>query len=135
MLLDRVGQFMLANFTNSSYRPWAEACAKMMPDERMHVGFGVKCFRRYLRGGWYQDHYSDEEMARKASHWYSMGLNFFGPPSGRTAERQKSFGLKRKSNEELRQEYKREVEALFEELSASHLLRVDMSAYPYRPLP
>ncbi len=132
LLLDRVGKFMNQNFALSSYRPWAEACKKILLDEQMHVEFGVKCFQKCLKGE-YGPPRDEAELAGKVSSWYARGLNFFGPPSKTTAERQRLFGLKRKSSDELRREYREEVETVFEEMGKRHFLRTRNDAYPYEP--
>jgi ring-1,2-phenylacetyl-CoA epoxidase subunit PaaA len=126
MFLDRAGRYMVANFGQSSYAPWARICQKIMTDEYIHEGFGYRELRRYLQNG-----YDREELARHVTHWFVLGLNFFGPPKSSKTERLRELGLKRRDNEELRQAYRAEVMKLLEALRATDLIRLRCNSFPY----
>lgn len=97
MFLDRAGSHMVGNFSNSSFKPWAEACEKIYIDEQMHKAFGFKQLKRYI-----EEHNVDEELIQKIRQWYVHALNFFGPPNIRSQELLNYYGIKRQSNEKLR---------------------------------
>ena len=75
----------------------------------------------------------DSDEARiKISNWYAKGLNFFGPPSTSRGARLSAYGLKRKDNETLRNEFRQEVEEVFAELGRPDLIQLEHNAFPYR---
>ena len=126
MFLDRAGRLMIENYCTSSYRPWARACLRILPDEAMHEAFGVSEFRALLAIG------ADRAMMReKATRWYAYSLNFFGPPSSHTYERLRDYGIKRSNNEEMRSAYRRECATVMAELGAPDLLCLTSDGYPY----
>lgn len=127
MFLDRAGKFMVKNFSESSYAPWAEACRKILKDEYLHEGFGYSELRRYLREG-----YDRQALSSRATHWYALGLNFFGPPNvSERAKKLRDYGLKRKTNQELREVYQQEVKTLMSKVNAEDLLQLNKTEFPY----
>ena len=127
MFLDRAGKCMVTNFTETAYTPWAEACKKIVVDEAMHEGFGFKEFAALVART------TDREALRKSvSHWFAQGLNFFGPPPGKTQEKLARLGIKPKDNDTLRAEFRAEVVELLESIDASDLIALENDQYPYR---
>jgi 1,2-phenylacetyl-CoA epoxidase catalytic subunit len=126
MFLDRAGRFMVTNFSKSSYGPWARVCQRMLHDENLHQGFGLSQLKKLVKN-------CDDraKLAGRVTLWYARGLNFFGPPSKHRSVGLKKFGLKRKDNEELRQEYAREVAGIMKELGAEDLINLSHDGYPY----
>jgi ring-1,2-phenylacetyl-CoA epoxidase subunit PaaA len=126
MLLDRAGRHMIENYCESSYKPWADVCHQILPDEAMHEGFGFVQFRKILA-----ETSDRDRLAAKFTRWYAYSLNFFGPPSRHKYDVLRTYGLKRQSNEELRASYQCEVEALMAGIDATDLIRLTSSVYPY----
>jgi 1,2-phenylacetyl-CoA epoxidase catalytic subunit len=126
MFLDRAGKYMVGNFTMSSFAPWAEACRKIIEDEAMHIAFGESRFRNYVRA-----HADDPALPGVVTHWFCQGLNFFGPPPSARQSQMAEWGLKRKDNDTLREEYRAEVMALLEEMGLAELIQIANNAYPY----
>lgn len=126
MFLDRAGRFMVANFTEASFKPWAEANRIILRDETGHVAFGHVEVRQWLR-----EQTDMDATAQRVSMWYARGLNFFGPPSARRAEALRAWGLKRRDNDQLRAAFKDEVEDLFAKLGSAHLLQLRRTEFPY----
>lgn len=126
MFLDRAGRYMVENFSMSSYAPWAKVCKRILKDEYFHQGFGFKQFQIRLAS-----EPDREAYRRKVTKWYAHGLNFFGPPGSSKTGLLRSLGLKRKSNEELREGYRQEVEELMASIGASDLIQLTSHAYPY----
>lgn len=125
MLMDRAGSFMVNNFSQSSFAPWAEACEKIYRDEQWHKAFGLKEFKSYLTL-----HASQKDLPLKFSTWFSYAMNFFGPPSVNTYAELKEFGIKRLSNQALREEFISEVKALLKINSWEYLLLPIVYEYP-----
>lgn len=130
MFLDRAGKFMVGNFCDASFKPWAEANRIILREEQGHIGFGWAELRRYLAEAGHS-----EQAREKISTWYAKGLNFFGPPSTRRGALLATYGLKRKDNETLRNEFRAEVEELFHELGRLDLIELEHDEFPYRARP
>lgn len=128
MFLDRAGRFMVSNFAQSSYAPWASISKRIIKDEQMHEAFGYNTLRDLVQAA---DADGRRVLAQKASRWYALGLNFFGPPRSSKTERLRELGLKREDNEQLRQRYRAEVEQLMAEMGASDLLHLEHDGFPY----
>lgn len=127
MFLDRAGRFMVSNFSKSSYGPWARVCQRILHDEHLHQGFGLNQLRKAIN--------SDIDRAvlsEKTSKWYALGLNFFGPPSEKYNEKLFRYGIKRKSNKSLREEFEKEVESIMAELDSSDLIQLQKDEFPYK---
>ena len=126
MFLDRAGHFMVANFATSSYAPWARVCRRILRDEAIHVRFGYNELQRALA-----EPHDERDLSRRLSRWFALGLNFFGPPRSSKTRRLKDLGLKRRSNEQLRRAYRKEVLGLMDGLGARHLIKLSRAAFPY----
>ena len=126
MFLDRAGRFMVTNFAASSYAPWARVCRRILRDEAIHESFGYHELQRHL-----DQPYDRDDLARRVTRWFALGLNFFGPPKSSRTKRLKDLGLKRKSNEQLRRAYRKEVMGLLEGLGGKHLIKLRQTAFPY----
>ena len=125
MLLDRAGRHMVENYCTSSYAPFASANERILPDEGLHEGYGLTQFTLALNGG-----YDRDELAGKVTKWFAHGLNFFGPPKSRTHGQLREWGLKRKSNAEMREDYRSEVMQLLGD-DADDLVRFQSDGFPW----
>lgn len=126
MFLDRAGRHMVTNFAVSSYAPWARVSRRILKDERMHEGFGLREFRRLAR-----ERGRDAAFIARTLKWYFLGLNFFGPPTSSKTQMLKDYGLKRLENEQLRLQYRAECEQIFKDLGLADALTVGARVFPY----
>lgn len=128
MFLDRAGSHMVGNFSNSSFKPWADACEKIYVDEQMHKAFGFKQLKHYI-----EKHNIDEELIRKIRQWYVHALNFFGPPNVKSQELLNFYGIKRQSNDELRCAFIKEVLCVMDELDLRKIIDCELAnKYPFQ---
>lgn len=127
MFLDRAGKFMVSNFCEASFKPWADANKVILREEKGHIGFGYAELRAYL-----SERGDTEEARNKVSNWYAKGLNFFGPPSTKRGQLLANYGLKRLDNEQLRTAFREEVEAVFDEWGRRDLIELSSNEFPYR---
>lgn len=127
MFLDRAGSFMVGNFSQSSFKPWAKACEVIYEDEQFHKAFGLKQLKMHL-----VENKLTTSLVSRIRHWYIHGLNFFGPPNVKSQSILEQYGLKRTSNEELRQQYINEVRQVLDELELGVVLDIELSdVYPF----
>jgi len=124
--LDRAGKFMVTNYQQASFKPWANANNIIIKDETGHIRFGEIEIKAWLKTE------SDiKKQRQKVTRWYVLGLNFFGPSSKKTAKRMNKFGLKQKSNDELRDGYIKEVEEFFKDINRMDLISLKKETFPY----
>jgi ring-1,2-phenylacetyl-CoA epoxidase subunit PaaA len=110
-LIDRVGKYQLEEFVGCSYKPLSrllEHPSRIMDEEAGHIDYGTtRTAELAARGG-----EQKERLQRSIDFWYPTALDMFGRADSARAERFRFWGLKRRSNEEARQEYIREVTPL-----------------------
>ncbi len=129
MFLDRAGRYMVGNFANSSYEPWAKVSHRILKDERLHEGFGLRELKRQIRAARTRE--AREVLARRVTKWYALGLNFFGPPRSSRTEELRAYGIKRLDNEQLRTAYRQECDDILASLGGEDLVRFSNDRFPY----
>ena len=114
-LIDRVGKYQLEEFVGCSYAPLSrilEHPSRVMDEEAGHIDFGTtRTAEMAARGG-----EAKERVQRALNFWYMTGLDMFGKSDSRRAERYRVWGLKRRTNDEARQQYLAEVNPLIEDM-------------------
>jgi ring-1,2-phenylacetyl-CoA epoxidase subunit PaaA len=117
-LIDRVGKYQLEEFVGCSYAPLSrilEHPSRVMDEEDGHIDFGTtRTAEMAARGGEARD-----RVQRAVDFWYVTGLDMFGRSDSKRAERYRTWGLKRRTNEEARQQYIAEVDPLIESMGLS----------------
>lgn len=110
LLIDRVGEYQLQEFVDCSYQPINRILPGIMAEEKGHVAFGYHKTRALLEQGKHDD-------VQAALHrWYPEALDMFGSSTSQRSQRYIAWGLKRRTNEQARQAYKAEVDAVLAEL-------------------
>ncbi len=111
-LIDRVGRFQLEEFIDCSYAPLDRLLPDILREEEGHLDYGTnKTAEMAAKGG------EAKERAQKAvNYWYVKGLDMFGNSNSKRSERYRYWGLKRRTNTEAREEYRKEVNALLEDM-------------------
>ena len=111
-LIDRVGRFQLEEFIDCSYAPLDRLLPDILREEEGHLDYGTnKTAEMAAKGG------ESKERAQKAvNYWYVKGLDMFGNSNSKRSERYRYWGLKRRTNTEAREEYRKEVNALLEDM-------------------
>ena len=107
-LIDRVGRYQLEAFINCSYRPLAEILPVILKEEIGHVGYGGSKAADLMAKG----DESRERLQNALNYWYVKALDMFGRAESKRSERYRYWGLKRRSNEQARNEYIKEVNPL-----------------------
>jgi ring-1,2-phenylacetyl-CoA epoxidase subunit PaaA len=112
-LIDRIGRYQLEEFFGASYGPLArvlEHPSKVMEEEAGHIDFGeTRTAEMATRGG-----EAKERVQKAVDYWYVKALDMFGESNSTRSERFIRWGLKRRTNEQARQQYIAEVNPLIE---------------------
>ena len=103
MFIDGAAMFRQGSLTATSYAPYARGLRKICYEESFHVKHGEDIVRSLATGSRKEQRLMQEAIDR----WYEPTLQFFGP---RDADSQhgdvlQEWGLKVKTNDELRQEF------------------------------
>jgi ring-1,2-phenylacetyl-CoA epoxidase subunit PaaA len=104
-LIDRVGRYQLEEFYDCSYLPLQRILPDIVTEELGHIEYGYNKTLELVQSG-------DEgkTKAQKAvDYWYVRALDMFGHTGSKRSERYRYWGLKRRSNEQARQDYVNEV--------------------------
>jgi len=109
-LIDRVGRYQLEEFADCSYKPMADILPQVLKEEEGHVGHGENLTADMAKG--------DAEQRRRIqdslNRWYPQGLDMFGMSESRRSERFVYWGIKKRTNEQARQDYLNEINPLIE---------------------
>lgn len=110
---DRQGAYMGGEWVGCSYGPLARIAERVHKEELGHAAFGHRLIRRYLQRE------GDAGRARLIEHlakWYPAGLDMFGRSGSKRQADYIRWGLRRRTNEELRKEFTVEVNSLLARL-------------------
>src|SRR5438067_5128896 len=114
-LIDRVGKYQLEEFVGCSYAPLSrilEHPSRVMQEEDGHIDYGTtRTAELAAKGG-----EAKERAQRSVDFWYATALDMFGRSDSQRAERYLEWGLKRRTNEEARQQYIAEVNPILESM-------------------
>ena len=109
-LIDRIGRYQLEEFIGCSYAPLDRILPDVIVEELGHIEYGMNKTAEFAaRGG-----ESREKIQRVIDAWYPKALDMFGRSASRRSERYRHWGLKRRTNQQAREEYIREVNPLIE---------------------
>jgi ring-1,2-phenylacetyl-CoA epoxidase subunit PaaA len=109
-LIDRVGGYQLDEFTGCSFQPLDEILPQVLTEEAGHIAHGTNTTAELAQ----RDEESHRCIQQAVNFWYPTALDMFGLSHSRRSERYMYWGLKRRTNEQARQEYIAEVTPLIE---------------------
>jgi ring-1,2-phenylacetyl-CoA epoxidase subunit PaaA len=102
--MDRGAGHQLEDAMESSYAPWARTIKTIFQEEMMHVNHGDTWVKRLA-----EDPETREEVQAALNKWYPRTMNIFGSPKSKKNELYIKLGLKKRTNEEVRQAFKAEI--------------------------
>lgn len=108
---DRVGLYVGVEWMGSSYGPLAKVAPRLEKEERFHAEMGIKFAREVAK----------TKAGKKALQdglvvWWPAVLDMFGKSDSKNSEVYVKWGIKARSNEELRQDYIRDTVPVLESL-------------------
>jgi ring-1,2-phenylacetyl-CoA epoxidase subunit PaaA len=107
-LIDRVGRYQLEEFHDCSYLPLQRILPDIVTEELGHIEYGYNKTLELVESG----DEGKERAQRAVDFWYVRALDMFGRSGSRRSERYRHWGLKRRSNEQARQDYINEVDPI-----------------------
>src|SRR4029453_11140252 len=104
-LIDRVGRYQLEEFYDCSYLPLERILPNIVTEELGHIEYGYNKTLELIQSG----DAGKTKAQRAVDFWYVTALDMFGRSGSKKSERYRHWGLKRRSNEQARQDYINEV--------------------------
>ena len=104
LLIDRVGEYQLDEFTDSSFEPLNKVLPPILAEEKGHVSFGHYKCRDLIDQG------RGSDVQAAIDRWYPEALDMFGNANSKRDHKYIKWGLKRRTNEQARQQYIAEAE-------------------------
>jgi ring-1,2-phenylacetyl-CoA epoxidase subunit PaaA len=95
----------LEEFYDCSYLPLQRILPDIVTEELGHIEYGYNKTLELLTKGDEQK----ERVQKAIDYWYVRALDMFGRSGSERAERYRYWGLKRRSNEQAREDYMKEV--------------------------
>jgi ring-1,2-phenylacetyl-CoA epoxidase subunit PaaA len=110
---DRQGAYMGYEWLGCSYEPLAKIAERVYREELGHAAFGYNIMRRVIDR---DPEHGRERIARYLKKWYPAGLDMFGRSGSKRQQDYLRWGLRRRTNEQMREAFTAEVNRLLEKL-------------------
>jgi ring-1,2-phenylacetyl-CoA epoxidase subunit PaaA len=125
---DRAGFVLLSDiFEHTSYAPWKRALVKVDREEGFHLRHGEQWMKTLAA-----DQTTREELQRSVDWMFLMTLEWFGLPDDLKRHREQiDFGLKGKTNDELRQIWMSTAVPFCESIGINVPAHLDMQTEKY----
>jgi 1,2-phenylacetyl-CoA epoxidase catalytic subunit len=104
---DRQGAYMAWEWIDSSYAPFARVAERAWREEEGHAQMGVEILRDVCATP-----AGRAQAQEKLLAWYPAGLDMFGRSDSQAQYDQIRWGLRRRTNEEMRDAFRAEVDAV-----------------------
>jgi len=116
--MDLVAWYHLHAMEDCSYAPLARQMTTMVGEEKFHASFGARRIKDLVRDPRYQDlaGAGPAEAQKTIDKWYPHALDTFGSATSRFSELAIAHGIRRWGNEELRQMWRKDIDAQIEKL-------------------
>jgi len=111
-LIDRIGRYQLEEFIGCSYAPLEHILPDIIKEEEGHIEFGTTKTADLASKG----DESKEKIQKALDYWYIKALDMFGRSDSTRSERYCYWGIKRRTNAQAREEYRKEVNPLIEQM-------------------
>jgi len=106
MLIDKVGEYQLDEMVSSSYRPIEDYLPQILREEKGHISYGQQQLEQLMKSG----DVGRAEAQAAVDKWYVVGLDMFGRSESARDERYIEWGLKKRTNGKMREDYIAEMD-------------------------
>ncbi len=98
--VDRAARLQFEDFTRASFLPLREVAQSTLKEEIGHAEFGRVRVAELCR-----DAEARAQVQRGLEKWFPMAVAFFGRSGSPKSDRYRRWGLKRRTNDEMRRDY------------------------------
>ena len=123
-LIDHAAYFLVEDFAQSSYAPWAEMSKRILIEEETHSDFGAHFMEAQV------EKLGQPRVQRALRKWWPVALNMCGPSKSPHNERYLRLGLKTRTNDERRAAFRDSAEPKIGKLGLE-VPRLLRSRYPF----
>jgi 1,2-phenylacetyl-CoA epoxidase catalytic subunit len=110
---DRQGAYMGYEWVGCSYEPLAKISDRVHKEELGHAAFGYRLVRRYLER---EGSAGRDRLIEALAKWYPAALDMFGKSGSKRQMDYIRWGLRKRTNEQMRDEFTAEVNGLLVKL-------------------
>lgn len=110
-LMDRAAGHQLEDTLHSSYLPWKKGIEGIYKEEVMHLAHGDKWVKILSK-----DPKDKEFLQERLNLWWPRVMNVFGSPKGASNDIYVKLGLKKRTNQEIRETFVKEVQDMCNEV-------------------
>jgi ring-1,2-phenylacetyl-CoA epoxidase subunit PaaA len=110
---DRQGAYMGYEWVGCSYEPLAKIADRVHREELGHAAFGYRIMRRVMQR---DPEHAREQIIHHLKKWYPAGLDMFGKSGSKRQNDYLRWGLRKRSNEQMRDDFISEVNNLLTKL-------------------
>jgi ring-1,2-phenylacetyl-CoA epoxidase subunit PaaA len=110
---DRQGAYMGYEWVGCSYEPLAKIADRVHREELGHAAFGYRIMRRVIAR---DPGHGREQIIHHLKKWYPAGLDMFGKSGSKRQNDYVRWGLRKRTNEQMRDDFTQEVNNLLTKL-------------------
>ena len=106
---DRSAAIQLSDFSSGAFEVWSDVLRVIDSEEAEHIRHGEKWFDKIAETA-----EGRRMLQEDINKWYPHAMDVFGHPGGmsKTEEQLLKFGIKNKTNDQLREEFKKDITPL-----------------------
>lgn len=102
--IDRVGGYHLEDFSECSYLPIARIIPQILKEEKQHIAHGLRILDKLCKTP-----EGKAAVQKSLDKMYPRCLDMFGVTGSRRSEQYLKWGIKKRTNEEARNQYREEA--------------------------
>ncbi len=109
--IDRVGGYHLEDFSRCSYLPVSRIIPQILKEEQQHIAHGIHILTRLC-----QTEEGKAEVQKSLDRMYPRCLDMFGVTGSKRSEQYLEWGIKKRTNEQTRTQYREEAQGIIGQL-------------------
>ena len=102
--IDRVGGYHLEDFGDCSYLPVSRIIPQILKEEQQHIAHGIRILDNLCK-----TEEGKAQVQKSLDKMYPRCLDMFGVTGSKRSEQYKDWGIKKRTNEEARTQYRAEA--------------------------
>ena len=102
--IDRVGGYHLEDFGDCSYLPVSRIIPQILKEEQQHIAHGIRILDNLCK-----TEEGKAQVQKSLDKMYPRCLDMFGVTGSKRSEQYKEWGIKKRTNEEARTQYRAEA--------------------------
>ncbi len=109
--IDRVGGYHLEDFSECSYLPVSRIIPQILKEEKQHIAHGIRILDSLC-----QTPEGKAQVQKSLDRMYPRCLDMFGVTGSKRSEQYLHWGIKKRTNQESRTQYREEAKKIIDQL-------------------